>query len=190
MTEPTEPSRISALLGLASAGCPDSLALVFELAYPELCKLAASRLRSRDPHLQHLESSALVHETFVRIAQRGAIQAEHRPQFFKYAAHVMRSVIVDTVRNRRAQRRGNGAEHVSLEDRDTGSLGSDEEVLQVHEALDALGEQEPRLFDVVQLRYFAGMTDEEIGELLGVTDRTVRRDWERARVLLGTALKD
>ena len=190
MTEPTEPSRISALLSLASAGCPKSLEQVFELAYPELCTLAGARLRTRDPHLSHLESSALVHETYLRIVQRGAIQAEHRPQFFKYAAHVMRSVIVDTVRNRRAQRRGSGAEHVPLADREAGSLGSEEDVLHVHEAIDALAEQEPRLFDVVQLRYFGGMTDAEIGEVLGITDRTVRRDWERARALLSVALQD
>jgi len=188
MDDPSEPSRISRLLGLASTGDEAALAKVFEAAYPELRSLASSRLRNRGRN-ESLETTALVHETFMRFALHGEIQAEHRGQFFRYAGHVMRSVIVDEVRKRLAQRRGSGASHVALTT--TGpsdALGAEEEILQVHEALDGLAEHEPRLVDVVQLRYFGGMTDAEIADALGVTDRTVRRDWEKARLLLAEAL--
>lgn len=186
MDDAGEPSRISKLLGLASSGDGEALNRVFEAVYPDLRSLASSRLRHRGGSL---ETTALVHETFMRFAQRGALNVEHRGQFFRYVGHVMRSVIVDEVRQRLAQRRGSGASHESLTT--TGpsdTLGAEEEILSVHNALEALAEQEPRLVDVVQLRYFGGMTDAEIADALGVTDRTVRRDWEKARLLLSEAL--
>jgi len=188
MDDSNEPSRISKLLGLANSGDGEALNRVFEAAYPELRTLASSRLRNRG-RSGALETTALVHETFMRVAQRDALKVEHRGQFFRYVGHVMRSVIVDEVRQRLAQRRGSGATHVALTT--TGpsdSLGGEEEILHVHNALDALAEHEPRLVDVVQLRYFGGMTDAEIADALGVTDRTVRRDWEKARLLLTEAL--
>jgi RNA polymerase sigma factor (TIGR02999 family) len=194
MTEREKPEseRLSALLGLASAGEPGALGKVFEAAYPELRKLASARLRARGGGQGGLETTTVVHETFMRFAQRGQLQAEHRAQFFKYAGHVMRSVIVDAARNRLAQRRGGGSAHVALDTQvqvKGEALGGEQEILRVHEALDALGEHDPRLIDVVQLRYFGGMSDVEIAEALGVTDRTVRRDWEKARLLLSEALE-
>jgi len=188
---PSESSRISQLLGLASSGDAEALGKVFEAAYPELHTLASSRLRGRGRGQDTLQTTVVVHETFMRFAQLGELQAEHRAQFFRYAGHVMRSVIVDSVRKRLAQRRGSGAEHVSLTDSQGGAgvIGGEGEILEVHAALEALAETDPRLVDVVQLRYFGGMTDEEIANALGVTDRTVRRDWEKARLLLSEALK-
>ena len=188
--EKPEPGRLSALLGLASAGAPGALGKVFEAAYPELRKLASARLRARGGG--GLETTTVVHETFMRFAQRGELQAAHRGQFFKYAGAVMRSVIVDAARNRLAQRRGGGSAHVALDTQVQmrgEQLGGEQEILRVHEALDALGEHDPRLIDVVQLRYFGGMSDVEIAGALGVTDRTVRRDWEKARLLLSEALE-
>ena len=181
--------RLSALLGQASAGVPGALARVFEAAYPELRRLASARLRGQGRAGDAaLETTSVVHETFMRFAQRGEIQAEHRAQFFKYAGHVMRSVIVDAARNRLAQRRGGGSAHVALNTEVGASLGGEDEILRVHEALDGLAEHDPRLVDVVQLRYFGGMSDAEIADALGVTDRTVRRDWEKAKLLLSEAL--
>jgi RNA polymerase sigma factor (TIGR02999 family) len=185
-TEPVpEPERLSLLLDLARVGTPGALASVFERAYPDLCALASARLRSRGQG-GALETTALVHETFLRCAERNELHTEDRAHFFKYAGRVMRSVIVDGVRERMAQRRGSGAPHVSLTTQM--GLGDEQEILRVHEALESLADCEPRLVEVVQLRYFAGMTDSEIAEVLGVTDRTVRRDWEKARLLLTEAL--
>lgn len=188
MTDSSETQRLSLLLDLARAGAPGALASVFESAYPELCALASARLRGRGQG-GSLETTALVHETFLRFAQRGELQAEDRAHFFKYAGRVMRSVIVDGIRERMAQRRGSGAPHIALTTQvQPDGLGGEEEILRVHEALDGLADCDPRLIEVVQLRYFGGMTDSEIAEVLGVTDRTVRRDWEKARLLLTEAL--
>lgn len=193
VADPEKPDRerLSTLLERASTGAPDALGKVFEAAYPELRQIASARLRTqRRGGDGALETTAVVHETFMRFAQRGELQASHRAQFFKYAGHVIRSVIVDAARSRLAQRRGGGEPHLELstEVRPEG-IGGEREILQVHEALDALAEHDPRLIDVVQLRYFAGMSDAEIAGALGVTDRTVRRDWEKARLLLSEALK-
>jgi RNA polymerase sigma factor (TIGR02999 family) len=101
----------------------------------------------------------------------------------------MRSVVIDFVRRRKADRRGGGIEHITLDTRAAAVLGgSDDEILAVHEALETLAQVDARLVRVVEMRYFAGLTDAEIGATLGVTDRTVRRDWDRARLLLADML--
>jgi RNA polymerase sigma factor (TIGR02999 family) len=102
----------------------------------------------------------------------------------------MRSVIVDFARRRKADRRGGDAVRVTLTDRlIPGRLDPEDEILRVHEALDHIAGLDARLAQVVELRYFGGLTDVEIGEALGITDRTVRRDWEKARLLLREALQ-
>jgi RNA polymerase sigma factor (TIGR02999 family) len=192
MSDSSEAQRLSVILELARTGTPGALASLFERAYPELCALASARLRSHGQAArQALETAALVHETFLRLSRQGELRAEDRGHFFKYAGRVMRSVIVDNVRERMAQRRGGQAQHVALTTQagaEALDAAAEEEILRVHEALEALADSEPRLIEVVQLRYFMGMTDAEIADALGVTDRTVRRDWEKARLLLSEAL--
>ena len=189
MTNSSETNRLSVLLERARVGDPGALAAVFASAYSDLCALASARLRGRGQgRAAAMETTALVHETFLRLAQRSKLHTEDRAHFFKYAGRVMRSVIVDGVRQRMAERRGNGAQHVSFTTQiQPEGLGGEEEILRVHEVLDTLAEVDPRLIEVVQLRYFAGMTDAEIAEVLNVSDRTVRRDWEKARLLLAEA---
>lgn len=183
---------MSLLLDLARAGESGALASVFEKAYPELRALASARLRGRGAGGSgSLATTTLVHETFLRLAQRSELNVEDRAHFFKYAGRVMRSVIVDIARERMAQRRGGGAPHVALTTQlQPDGIGGEEEILRVHQALDSLADYDPRLIEVVQLRYFGGMTDGEIATVLGVTDRTVRRDWEKARLLLTEALEN
>ena len=103
----------------------------------------------------------------------------------------MRSVIVDFVRERVAQRRGGDAVHVTLnsEISDSATIAGEAEILNVHEALEQLAQVDARLVQVVEMRYFAGMTEPEIAVALGVTERTVRRDWQKARLLLAEQLK-
>lgn len=168
---------------------PASVHALFPSLYQELRRLARSRLAG-GPRPTLLDTSALVHEAFMRMQRDGGVSVNDREHFMAYAATTMRSIVIDFVRRRRAERRGGGAEHVTLDTRAAEQLGaaSDDEILAVHEALEALAEVDPRLVRVVEMRYFAGLTDAEVGAALGVTDRTVRRDWERARLLLAQML--
>ncbi|MCW5665287.1 MAG: sigma-70 family RNA polymerase sigma factor [Piscinibacter sp.] len=167
---------------------PESVQALFPALYAELRRLARSRLASGGRHTL-LDTSALVHEAFLRMQRNGELALKDREHFLAYAATTMRSIVIDFVRRRSAERRGGDVEHVTLDTRAAESLGSsDEEILAVHDALETLAQVDPRLVRVVEMRYFAGLTDLEIGAALGVTDRTVRRDWERARLLLAQML--
>jgi RNA polymerase sigma factor (TIGR02999 family) len=168
---------------------PESVQALFPSLYAELRRLARSRLAGGGrPTL--LDTSALVHEAFMHMQKNGGAQVADREHFMAYAATTMRNIVIDFVRKRKAERRGGDAEHVTLDTRAAEQLGaaSDDEILDVHEALQTLAEVDPRLVRVVEMRYFAGLTDLEIAAALGVTDRTVRRDWERARLLLAQML--
>lgn len=163
---------------------------ILPLLYNELHRLARSRLASGGRHTL-LNTTALVHESFLRLQQAGHVEIKDREHFLAYAATTMRSIIIDHVRRRKAERRGGGAvARVTLDTGVAEELGaSDEEILEVGDALEALGQIDERLVKVVEMRYFAGLTDLEIAAALGVTDRTVRRDWDRARLLLAGMLK-
>lgn len=162
---------------------------LFAAAYGELRKLAHSRLHAGGRNTV-LDTTALVHETFLRFVQVGALRSEDRRAFFAYASRAMRSVIVDAVRERKAQRRGGDLERITL---DTDQLDrlpcGEDELLQVDEMLEVLARAEPRLARVVEMRYFGGYSEAEIAEALDITDRTVRRDWDKARRLLGAMFK-
>ena len=161
---------------------------LFAQLYHELRRLARSRLAGGGRHTL-LDTSALVHEAFMRMQRDGLVALKDREHFLAYAATTMRSVVIDFVRRRQAARRGGEAEHVTLDTRAGEMLGTrDDEILEVHEALQLLAQVDERLVRVVEMRYFAGLTDAEIAGALGVTDRTVRRDWERARLLLAQML--
>lgn len=189
-TTATDP--LAALLQRVAAGEPGAREQLFAVAYDELRTLARARLRDGGRGTV-LDTTALVHECYLRITRSAALQAADRRAFFAYASQTMRSVIVDLVRGRLAQRRGGDLARVTLGDTlgqalaDPTTAAADE-VLQVHEALLRLAEAEPRLAQVVEMRYFGGYEDAEIAEALGLTDRTVRRDWQRARGLLAVLL--
>jgi RNA polymerase sigma factor (TIGR02999 family) len=161
---------------------------LFAATYADLRTLARIRLASGGRSTL-LDTSSLVNESYLRFATAGALHLDDRIHFLRWAGHVMRSVIVDFARRRLAARRGGGAAHIALT---TGLAdergGSADEVLAVHEALEELAGLDPRLAQVVELRYFGGLTELETAQALGVTDRTVRRDWEKARLLLREAL--
>jgi RNA polymerase sigma factor (TIGR02999 family) len=167
---------------------PSSAQALFPELYNELRRLARSRL-SGNVRPTLLDTSALVHEAFMRM-ERGGVNVSSREHFMAYAATTMRSIVIDFVRRRKAERRGGDLQRVTLDTLAAEQLGAstDEEILEVHEALGTLAQVDMRLVKVVEMRYFAGLTDLEIGAALGVTDRTVRRDWERARLLLAQML--
>ncbi|MGB8694671.1 MAG: ECF-type sigma factor [Steroidobacteraceae bacterium] len=175
------------LLQQAQAGDAAALRSIFATTYDELCAMARRRL-SVTSRGALLDTTSLVHESFERFANAGQLRIQDRPHFFRYASQTMRSVVVDYVREHLSQRRGGGAERVTL----TTCIGNDEdgaeEIMQVHEALDELAKLDQRLAQVVEMRYFAGMTEAEIAAALDIADRTVRRDWEKARLMLLQAL--
>lgn len=181
---------IGHLIQRVNAGEPGAKDRLFAAAYGDLRQLARSRLRSGGRNTV-LDTTALVHESYLRFVQGGQLRSEDRRAFFAYASRAMRSVIVDTVRERQAEHRGGEAEHLTLNTQLQEQLPSGEgAVLQTHEALQVLEQAEPRLAQVVEMRYFGGYSEAEIAEALGVTTRTVRRDWEKARLLLSAILED
>ncbi|HTJ15831.1 MAG TPA: ECF-type sigma factor [Steroidobacteraceae bacterium] len=166
-----------------------ALQSVFELTYDELRRLARYRLQTVE-RAAVLDTTGLVHECYLRLASAKTLAVEDRVHFFRYAGRAMRCVIVDMARGALRTKRGNGERPLSLSTTicESTSAAAEEEVLSVHDALDDLAQIDPRLVQVVEMRYFAGMTEADIATALGVTDRTIRRDWEKARLLLARAL--
>jgi RNA polymerase sigma factor (TIGR02999 family) len=175
------------LIQRAGQGDPSAADELFSVTYADLRRLARARLRAGGRNTL-LDTVALVNESYLRFASAGQLRLEDRVHFMRWAACAMRSVIVDFVRRRRAARRGGEAQRVSLEDDLAANVAPEDEILSVHEALEKIAAFDPRLVQVVELRYFGGLTEAETAEALGVTDRTIRRDWEKARLLLREAL--
>lgn len=182
--------NISELIRRVNAGEPGAQDTLFAAAYGELRKLARSRLRDGGRNTV-LDTTALVHESYLRFLGGGQLRSDDRRAFFAYASRVMRSVIIDAVRERQAERRGGDLQRLTLDTQVAGNLpAGEDELMRVHEALDMLAQAEPRLAKVVEMRYFGGYTEIEIAEALDLTERTVRRDWDKARLLLGAMLQD
>jgi RNA polymerase sigma factor (TIGR02999 family) len=177
------------LIRRAESGDTEAANQLFAATYGSLCKLARLRLAAGGRNTL-LDTGSLVHESYVRFATAGALNLNDRVHFLRWAGRVMRSVIVDFARRRTAERRGGGLVQVAVT---TGLAdersGSAEQILAVHEALDDLAAVAPRVAQVAELRYFGGLTEPEIAEALGVTERTVRRDWQKGQLLLREALE-
>lgn len=164
-----------------------------EQIYRQLRVIARARLRDGGRETL-LDTSALVHEAYLRIAGSPAAanlgSAEQR-SFLAYASRAMRSVIVDFARRRQSERHGGDALIVTL----TGTLGerqpaAADDIVRVHEALEELAAIDARLAQVVEMRFFAGLSEVQIAQALDISERTVRRDWEKARLLLERTLAD
>ncbi len=178
-------SSVTQVIAGAGADVPKAINRLFDVLYRDLHRVARSRLRLNNQPVD-LSATMLLHETYERLVKLDELKVTDRQQFFTYAAAVMRSVIVDMARARLTARRGSGAFELPIDTTMESSLASplDETVVQIHEALDQLEAVEPRLARVVEMRYFAGLSLDEIAETLGVTQRTVSRDWIKARALL------
>jgi len=180
--------ELTELLSAARQGDSQAADQAFSLLYEDLRRLARSRLRQHRT-MTLLDTTSLVHESYLKLFGHESLALEDRHHFFAYASRVMRSVIVDFARAKLAERRGGGVEHVVLDTALSERIaGPETDVLQVHEALEVLAQADGRLAQIVEMRYFGGMTEVEIGEALGLSDRTVRRSWEKARLLLLAAL--
>ena len=182
-----KPANLTELSQRAQEGDGAAADALFAATYEDLRKLARARLRGRSGTL---DTSSLVHESYLRFAASGHLRLQDRVHFVRWAGRVMRSVIVDFARRRKASRRGGDVVRVTLtEPLALSRRPPEDEILSVHRALDKIAERDARMAEVVELRYFGGLTDAEIASSLGITDRTVRRDWEKARLLLREALE-
>jgi RNA polymerase sigma factor (TIGR02999 family) len=182
-------AQMTELLERMNAGDAAARDALFSSAYEELRQLARARLRGGGRNTV-LQTTALVHECYLRLVGAGELRTNDRRAFFAYSSRVMRSLIVDSVRARQAERRGGDVPPLTLSTGIEAGLSGDEKtLLKVHEALEVLEEADRRLAQVVQMRYFGGYSEQEIAEVLEVTERTVRRDWQKARLILKEALR-
>ena len=187
----TDSGEITVLLDAARDGDRSAMDRVLATLYQELHSMARRQLAGQHGHT--LDATALVHEAYLKLIGRGngAAQFDDRAHFFAYAASAMRSVVVDYARQRLAQKRGGDQHRVTdLPEDIEGGLCLDEDMLGLDTALTRLHAVEPRLTQVVELRYFAGLSELEIAALLQRSERSVRRDWQKARMFLLASLKD
>ena len=183
---------ITVLLDAAREGDRGALDRVLATLYQELHGMARRQLAGQQ-HGHTLNATALVHEAYLKLIGRGdgSAKFDDRAHFFAYAASAMRSVIVDYARQRLAQKRGGDLHRVTdLPEDIEGGLRLDEDMLGLDTALNRLTAVDPRLTQVVELRYFAGLSEAEIAELQERSERSIRRDWQKARMFLLAALKE
>ena len=179
---PTDPGDLLQPPGAGDSGAPDQL---FALLYHELRALAEHHLRRGGGGLT-LGTTTLVHEAYLNLVDRSHLVFPDRSRFFAYASRAMRGLVLDYARNRRAKKRGRAFE-ITLVDEPAASpatLESAEEIAALGEALDRLADVDARLTELVDLHFFGGFSFAEIADQRGVSERTIQRDWRKARLLL------
>ena len=183
------PADVTFLLNKLAAGHQEAAAQLVPLVYEELRHLAARRLRHERPD-HTLQATALVHEAYVKLAAQRDAKWQNRAQFFGVASKVMRRILVDYARGQQRIRRGGKQQKVSLDDVVLVSPDRTEEVLGVHESLSRLEKLDARQARVVELRYFGGLTVEEIAQVVGISTKTVMRELNVAKAWLYGDLKE
>jgi RNA polymerase sigma factor (TIGR02999 family) len=167
---------------------PEASSQFWQSAYSTLRSIAHAHLKRR--YLANaLDTGTLVNESYLRMRNLGAREFPNRKRFFSYASNVMRSVIVDRLRELQADRRGGIDDpHIPLTTDVVESVPQCQEGREIHAALEALERIEPRISKVVEMRYFGGFTETEVASALDIDERTVRRDWQKARLFLRSFL--
>ena len=175
------------LAGLRS-GQGESLDHLLPLVYQELRAMARRQLRAQGRG-GTLQTTALVHEAYLKLVDQSRAEWKDRAHFLAVASIAMRHILVDRAKARLALKRGGEFRRITLDEQDIGIDDQPDALVQLDEALERLGAVEPRLVRVVECRFFGGLTEEEIAEALGLTVRTVQRDWAKARMMLRRALE-
>jgi len=181
-------SEITQLLDAAAAGDRQASADLLPLVYDELRKLAAARMAAENPG-HTLDATALVHEAYLRLFDRSQLDWHDRRHFYSVAAIAMRQIIVDHARRRAAAKRGGGLKRVDLDASQLAIEEQAEEIVALNQALSRLAQLDERLARVVELRFFAGLSVEEVALVMETSERTVKRDWRKACALLYQALR-
>lgn len=179
----TRDDDLTARLVAVRDGGQPALDDLFPLVYDRLRQLARARAAGTP-----LDATELVHEAYLKFVDSTRTNWHDRQHFFAVAARAMRQIVVDHVRRQGAVKRGAGFRLTTLGDKAAAVDAAADTVLAVHEALDALATTSPRLVEVVEACYFLGLTTEEAGETLGLSARTVKREWQKAKMLLGALL--
>ena len=182
--EPT----ISSLIASAEGGDPSAADALFAALYSELHRLARRQL-ARNARDMTLGTTTLLHEAYLDMAQRESVFPD-RGRFMAYAARVMRTLIIDHVRNRKARKRGGQFEITSLVSEVADPSVDDKELAMIGEAVDGLARLDPLMAQVVDLKFFCGFSFTEIAAMRGLSERTVQRHWEKARLYLHDVIQD
>ena len=184
MTEET----ITQLLGRWSSGDREAAERVLPLVYEELRRIASRQLRrERDEHT--LQATAIVHEAYLRLVGQPGLEWPSRAHFYAFSAHLIRRIFVDYARRRNRAKRGGLAEKITLVEMADLALEKSSDLVALDEALSGLEKVDPRKATIIELKFFAGLTLEEIAEQLGISSETVSREWRRARAWLYSALQ-
>lgn len=180
----SSPGEVTRQLNTWSVGNRDALDKLLPLVYNELRRLAHSYLtKERSDHT--LQTTALVHEAYLKLTEQRLVNWENRAQFFAISAQAMRRILLDNARRRSAGKRGSGSQKVSLEELpDLAAESADESLIALDAALQKFEEVDPQQSRIVELRYFAGLTIEETAELLNISPSSVQREWASARAWL------
>jgi len=182
-TVPATMNDATLLLSSIARGDTQAAESLLALVYDELRRLAAHRMSLEAPG-QTLQPTALVHEAWLRLTGGGQLSINDRSHFFSLAAEAMRRILIDRARRKRARRHGGDHQRVDLEGCDIAAPDADDRMLAVHDALDKLAREHPLQAELVKLRYFAGMTNEETAQILGVSVSTAKNYWTFARAWL------
>ncbi|MGC9944211.1 MAG: ECF-type sigma factor [Verrucomicrobiota bacterium] len=182
-------SDATLLLMAVEQGDPTAAGKLLDLLYDELRRLAASRMAKESPD-QTLQPTALVHEAWLRLVGSQNPQFENRAHFFAAAAEAMRRILIDRARRKLAVRHGGDFTRVEFDEQQLVAPGADEQLLAVHEVLDDLAKEYPVQAEVVKLRYFVGMTNEETAQALDISVATVKNYWTFARIWIFNEIKN
>jgi RNA polymerase sigma-70 factor (ECF subfamily) len=183
------PSDVTRLLVEWQDGQPGALERLVPLVYAELRRLAHGQMaRERAGHT--LQTTALVHETYLRLVDGAQVSWKDRAHFFAVCARLMRRILIDAARERLAAKRGGSLTHVAYEEWAVGRPATDEQLIAVNELLARLTESDPRKAQIIELRFFGGLTVDETAAALGVSSETVGREWKLARMWLQHELSD
>jgi RNA polymerase sigma factor (TIGR02999 family) len=178
-----ESAEVTGLLKAWSGGDSAALDRLASVVYKELRRIARRYMKNEQPG-NTLQTTALVNEVYLRLVDVQNVDWQHRAQFFAISAQMMQRVLVDAARARGSSKRGGGAVKVNIDETAVVAPEPDASVMALDEALEAFSRVAPRQAKVVELRYFGGLTEDEIVQVLGISPRTVRRDWDFAKAWL------
>jgi RNA polymerase sigma factor (TIGR02999 family) len=181
-------SDVTRILQSIDSGDAKAAEELLPLVYQELRRLAAVKMAQEAPG-QTLQPTALVHEAWIRLVGQDREQFHDRRHFFHAAAEAMRRILVDNARRKRRQKRGGGQANLDIAEFEMPVEKDDEKILRVHDALDRFSAHDPVKAEIVKLRYYVGLTHQEIASLMGIAEKTVMRHWAYAKAWLADAIR-